>query len=73
MKQPPGEIGFPVTRQAAELRGYKWLGYGKCRGCGVTIDWYETPNGRRMPIDVDEVDFRPHFKTCPQADKFRKK
>lgn len=26
-----------------------------CRGCGAAIDWYETLNGRRMPMNRDAV------------------
>ena len=28
---------------------------GTCRGCGAAIDWYETLNGKRMPMNAGSV------------------
>lgn len=55
-----------------------------CRGCGVYIEFIKTKAGKDMPVDPLPVrvitekgiiveGFIPHWATCPQADKFRKK
>ena len=38
----------------------------RCRNCQAEIQWVETPNGRLMPIDADQVS---HFARCPAARK----
>jgi hypothetical protein len=53
----------------------------KCRGCGATVYWASTPEGKLTPIDTDVdggvVPTRKkdgtgisHFLTCPDAAKF---
>lgn len=52
-----------------------------CRACNARIAWIVTPNGKKLPLDVDrgeqldsgELKCVPHFATCPQADRFREK
>jgi hypothetical protein len=54
----------------------------KCRGCGKETVWMKTRNGKSVLVNAESYDgralFSPlyhdvHFKTCPNADKFRKK
>jgi len=67
--------GNPVTipKTEAELlaAGYRLAGTAHCKGCKALIEWWLTPNGKRMPLD--KTTFEPHFSTCPKADQFRKK
>jgi hypothetical protein len=55
-----------------------------CRGCGVYIEWVKTKSGKNMPVDPELVTiitkegevvrgYIPHWSTCPEANKFRKK
>jgi hypothetical protein len=64
-------VKFPETPEQAEQQGYKFTGTSHCRGCGVVIEWYETPNGKRIPINGGEQ-FDPHWASCPRAQDFRR-
>ena len=57
---------------------------GKCRSCGADIVWIETAKGKSHPCDpglktvlTPEGIFlkgnESHFKSCPDADLWRKK
>jgi hypothetical protein len=52
--------------------GYELDSVSKCWGkdCGQTIEWWVTPNGKKMPIDPETK--KPHFGTCPNLKEFRK-
>ena len=56
----------------------------RCRGCRETIWWVQMPSGKHMPLDVGspgtEVPTlhapgrgRPHWASCPNADRFRRR
>jgi len=56
----------------------------ECKGCGAEIEWIETTEGKRMPVNPEKVvvvtqDGKvvtgqvPHWATCPRAADFRKK
>jgi len=56
----------------------------ECKGCGEEIEWIETKEGKKMPVNPGKVvvvtqDGRvvtgqvPHWSTCPRAADFRKK
>lgn len=36
----------------------KGMNSGTCSGCGARIDWYETPAGKRMPMNGGAVAVR---------------
>ena len=40
-----------------------------CRGCGASVTFVITKNGKRMPTDPDGTS---HFATCAQAARFKK-
>ena len=61
---------FPDTEQGLADAGYKYQDTGKCRSCGEEIAWYETPNGKMMPLN--EGTLEPHWATCPDANNWRK-
>jgi hypothetical protein len=77
---------FPETKEALEAAGYVFDNEGRCRGCGAPIEWWITPNGKKMPmIVIDEKDKsksfpqpilrtirRTHFSDCEDAAKFRR-
>jgi len=60
-----------------------------CKSCGAEIIWIETPDGRKCPVQREQINVwthdglteqwrlvkahEPHFATCPDADKWRKK
>ncbi len=54
-----------------------------CKGCGVEIDWVQTANGKKVPVEKKRLNVVTdqgqvvvgrvsHFSTCPMADQFRK-
>jgi len=60
---------FPKTFDDLKSAGYTFLDDATCRDCGEEIEWWETPNGKKMPIDhmtrgSDPV--RVHFDTCAE-------
>ena len=77
---------LPTKREDLIAMGYEFTGEGKCRGCGEYIEWWITPNDKRMPMSVVEVkdeskvfpqpilrvDRVPHWGVCPNAADFRK-
>lgn len=71
---------FPKTRAELVAAGYKESQGGntsRCRGktCGATIEWWDTPNGKRIPInEMPEADSPavPHWSSCPDTTAFRR-
>lgn len=63
--------GFPTTETELAKQGYKFTGTGRCKSCRAEIAWYETPKGKSIPLD--EGTLAPHWSTCPDADKFRRR
>jgi hypothetical protein len=72
---------FPATSDRLKAEGYEYDNDGFCRGCGELIEWWITPNGKKMPMEVVKTaiiqhataDVRqPHFASCPKAADFRR-
>lgn len=70
---------FPDTRRDMEAVGYHYTGESKCRSCGEPMLWFETPRGKKIPMSVvsgteseEHRRLEPHWKSCPEADNFRK-
>jgi hypothetical protein len=62
------------TREGLVAAGYKYESTANCRGCGVPIEWWTTPRGKKMPMSVKVKNARvPHWAECPAADSFRRK
>jgi hypothetical protein len=60
---------FPKTEEELEAQGYKFKSASQCRSCHAPIEFWETPNGKMIPLNDDCT---AHFATCPEADKFRR-
>ena len=63
-------MAFPKNAEEAQKMGYRFLNSSHCRGCGVAIEWWKTPNGKHMPVSDPET-FLPHWADCPKANQFR--
>jgi hypothetical protein len=63
---------FPSTREALNTNGYKLTNSGRCNGptCGAEIEWWMTPNGKKMPLD--KATLEPHWVSCPDSKQYRK-
>lgn len=66
---------LPRTREGLEAVGYKFSTMGSCRGCGVQIQWYVTPEKKWMPFDrANQMgEFENHWGSCPARQRFKKK
>jgi len=68
-------MGFPSTQEELKAAGYKFLDHATCKDCGEDIEWYETPYGRKIPMNPMERGSSKavmHFNTCPDAPLLRK-
>jgi hypothetical protein len=64
---------FPETTTELVASGYKFDNDANCRGCGERIEWWVTPNGKKLPMDVDaDGNAEAHWSNCPNAKDFRK-
>lgn len=77
---------LPQTRDGLISLGYRYDGESHCRGCGVLMLWFQTPNidpktgkNKKMPMTVipgteneDPQRLECHFGRCPNAQQFRK-
>ena len=74
-------MALPEKKEELEKLGYVFDNEGNCRLCGEKIEWWITPNNKKMPMRVHEVRDnrqemspilylarRPHFIDCPYAD-----
>lgn len=77
---------LPTSKAGLEAAGYTFDGDGRCKACGVPIEFWITPNNKRTPfanIEVRETDspispvkeFKlvSHFADCPEAGSFRRR
>ena len=72
-------MALPQRRVDLEAMGYRYNGEGHCRGCGVLMLWFITPNQKKMPMtiipgseDAEHQLLECHFGKCPKATEFRK-
>ena len=61
---------FPKTDTELVAAGYEFENKVKCRACGADIEFWLTPRGKHMPLDVGTLE--PHWSTCTKAGEFRK-
>jgi hypothetical protein len=68
---------MPFPKNCVELReaGYKFAFEVKCKGCGKQIEFWRTPMNRMLPLDRDVITGKvtPHWATCEQAERFRRR
>lgn len=75
---------FPETKETLEEAGYVFDNDAFCRGCGEPIEWWITPNDKKMPMSVVAVKEGtgffakvvgekriPHWSNCPNAKDFK--
>jgi hypothetical protein len=74
-------VKWPATSDELKAAGYEYDNDSNCPGCGAPVEWWITPNGKKMPLTVTKTatihhataDVRqPHFSDCPNAKDFRK-
>ena len=67
---------MPTTRKGLKEAGYKHYSNSTCRGCGVPIEFWQTPAGNSMPIHRTLVEgcetLVCHFVDCDTRAQFRK-
>lgn len=63
-------MGFPKTLGELTAAGYEHEGTANCKACKAPIEWWSTPNGKKIPMDHGTA--TPHWSTCPNADDFRR-
>jgi hypothetical protein len=74
--QQKGKNPFPKTFEALQAAGYRFDNHAKCRGCSADIEWWITPTGKKIPMDLmpePTSEAKPHWATCPNAEDFRRK
>lgn len=67
-------MAFPKTLDEMVPAGYKFNGEATCKGCGDDIEWWETPTGKKIPVNPmpkSSSEVVPHWATCTEADSFR--
>ena len=57
---------FPTTIEEWNTAGYVFQNDARCR-CGQPIEWWKTPRGKMMPIEVDGDEVKSHWADCPNA------
>lgn len=67
-------MGFPKTHEELEAKGYKWKNDSECRSCKAPISWWETPQGKKIPLQPEGSlhEFEAHFAHCPHASDHRR-
>lgn len=53
---------FPKNTTEMEGWGYVHLNDANCKKCGTAISWWETPKGKKMPVNRGTA--VPHWETC---------
>ena len=63
---------FPETITDLAQAGYRYESDAACRGCGARIEWWTSPAGKMMPMEVDnDGNCETHWANCPKAKEFR--
>ena len=62
-------MSFPQTIDDLRNKNYKFEGDSTCKGCGADIEWWTTPNNKKIPMDHGTA--IPHWSTCPNAKDFK--
>jgi hypothetical protein len=67
-------MSFPRTLDEMKSNGYRFDNDAVCRGCGDDIEWWITPNGKKIPMNpmprgISEA--TAHWATCTEQASFR--
>jgi hypothetical protein len=78
-------MAIPTQREELVAAGYVFDNEARCRGCEALIEWWITPNGKKMPMSVKAIRERdspiapvkewqriPHWSDCPNAKDFKR-
>ena len=60
-------MAFPKIFDELRAANYKFLDYSVCRDCGDEIEWWETPSGKKIPLNHKQRGTDPvevHFDYC---------
>jgi hypothetical protein len=52
------KMPLPEKKEALEAAGWVFDNEAKCSGCGAPVEWWITPNGKKMPMRVWALDER---------------
>ncbi len=65
-------MAYPKTVDEMTAQGYEHLNDSTCRSekCGEEISWWQTTNGKRIPMDKHTA--TPHWDTCCDPNRFKK-
>jgi hypothetical protein len=67
---------FPKTCKEMIDAGFRRDNYARCRGCSAGIEWWISPDEKRIPMDHMKYLDSPavnHFVTCPARELFHTK
>jgi hypothetical protein len=67
-------MAFPKNLSEMKPAGYKFESHARCKGCGEQIEWWSTPRGKKIPMNVMETGSHAavaHWTTCSEAPLFR--
>ena len=68
-------MAFPTTLNEMKQRGYSFQDDAVCRGCGEDIEWYKTPNGKKIPMNPmtgGDSEAVAHWATCDNPPERKK-
>ncbi len=71
----PSPSPLPLTRAEMIAGGYTFSNKAPCKGCGEEIEWWSSPKGARLPMNVmtkDPSGAIIHLETCSSSAEFRK-
>lgn len=63
-------MGFPKTLNELKAAAYKFSNDANCKGCVDEIEWWQTPTGRKLPMNPMSTETSPavtHWATCSDA------
>lgn len=66
---------IPPTWKELEAAGYVWQSRTNCKNCGKEMEWWTSPAGRWIPVElVAEAGGKRmvHTMLCPKADQFQR-
>ena len=68
-------MAFPKTLNEMKSASYRFDNDAVCRGCGDDIEWWETPSGKKIPMNPMTSGDSPavaHWATCENPPERKK-